>query len=261
MPPQTIKKFSDLKKRISRFLYSKSFARDEIRLFIDKIKPLGDVVIIGGMLRDLSILGNEGFKSDVDLVILTDDTEKLERTLSGFEFDKNKFGGYRIKAGKWYVDLWPFNSTWAFHNGHVAGKDFKDLCKTTFFNWDGIIYEESSGTIHAIDGYIDFIHDRVLDINLEPNPNPMGNVIKVFRYYEKYDAVLMPRLVNYVHQILKDISCKDIFLYEKKSHEWPLLDMNRVQDIYNMIESHQKHSPGIPFKPMCVQRKLWQADI
>ena len=240
---------------------SSSYSRDEIRFFIDSIKHLGDIVIIGGMLRDFAVLGIENFNSDVDLVIQTNDKEKLEYTLSKFDVHKNKFGGYRIKIGKWYVDLWAFDSTWAFRKGFVEGKGFKDLCKTTFFNWDGIVYEINAGAIHAIEGYIDYINDRLLDVNLIPNPNPMGNVIKVFRYYEKYNAILMPRLVNYVYQLIKDVSFEDICLFENKSHDWPVLDINRAQDICNLIESHQKQIPLFPFEPTSIQSNLWQVDL
>jgi hypothetical protein len=34
------------------------------------------MVIIGGMLRDFGVLGIENFKSDVDLVIQTDDKQR-----------------------------------------------------------------------------------------------------------------------------------------------------------------------------------------
>ena len=117
MSQQTIKKYPDLKKRIGQFLSSSRCYRDEIREFIETVKPLGELVIIGGMLRDLSLSGSGGFNSDVDFVIQIDDFEKLESALSKFIWTKNKFGGYRGKTGVWFVDLGTFDSTWAFREG------------------------------------------------------------------------------------------------------------------------------------------------
>ena len=257
MSQQAIKKYSDLKKRIGKFLKCNAGQHDEIRSFLDSIKSLGDVVIIGGMLRDLSISGREGFHSDIDLVIHASDKEKLEYAFSKYEWTKNKFGGYRINTGRWPIDLWTFDSTWAFKEGYVKGEDFKDLCKTTFFNWDAIVFELYSGQLHAADDYIKLINEKKLDINLQPNPNPLGNVIKIFRYYEKYGAVLSPRLVEYANSILKDLSYNDILAYERKSYEKnTVLDTFRFQYIYKQMISHQKEMPRFPFNQVYSQAKL-----
>lgn len=256
MATATIKKFSDLKKRVGRFLNSEKYGRDEVKTFIRKLEPLGQVAIFGGMLRDLSIRGNQDFKSDIDLVIKTSELDKLRTALNNYNVATNKFGGYRIKLNKWEVDLWSFESTWAFQEGLVEGKQLKDLCKTTFFNWDSIIYDLSSGSIHAIDGYLDKINERFLDINLPQNLNPIGNIIKTLRYYELYNAKLSPRLADFIFQNIKHNISKELIYYEKHSHQWPILDKSRTLNILNSIKQHQQQFPQQPFEQDFVQETL-----
>lgn len=235
MDAATIKSFSELKKRISWFLSSSSDGRDEVRNFIFKLESFGQVAIFGGMLRDLSICGNGGFKSDIDLVIKTSDLDKLKRLLRNYCVTTNKFGGYRIKLNRWDIDLWAFERTWAFQKGLVEGTQLKDLCKTTFFDWDSIIYELSSDAVHTMDGYIDKINSRFLDINLVQNPNPRSNVIKTLRYHELYKAKLSTRLANYVSANTRSNTVEELVKHEQNSHKYPILNTSRTQLILNSI--------------------------
>ena len=77
------------------------------------------VLLFGGMLRDLSLVGNVGFKSDIDLVIDTEEDESLDYLLKTYSAKRNKFGGYRLCLSKWKVDIWMLKSTWAFREGYV----------------------------------------------------------------------------------------------------------------------------------------------
>ena len=257
MARQTIKKFSDLRKRVNHFLEYKAYSRDEVISFIKRIERVGEVAIFGGMLRDLSILGNEGFNSDVDLVIDTEDVNELENILLTYRCYKNKYGGYRVILGKWKVDIWTLTSTWAFRTGLVEGRTLEDLCGTTFFNWDAIIFKIGSGEFYSIEGYIDHINERFLDINLMENFNELGNVIKSLRYYEKYDAKLSSRLASYVYKILSSNSYEDLYLAEKSSHDWPLLEKERIRKIYSLLKEHQDNFPLLPFEYETKQPQLW----
>lgn len=91
-------------------MFEKSYVRKIIRLSIEKIEPLGEGAIVASMLRDSTIVGNEGFNSGVDLVIQVDDKWTLEHTLSDFVFDKNRFCTNRKNIVKWLIDLWLYMS-------------------------------------------------------------------------------------------------------------------------------------------------------
>jgi len=125
--------------------------------------------------------GNEKFRSDIDLVINTDNISLLESVLAPYSPHRTAFGGYRIGLRKWVVDLWPLQWTWAIRSGYVRGDSLSDLTKTTFFNWDAIVYEIGSGAIHFAPRYVDELKNRLLSINLAVNPNPEGTAIRALR--------------------------------------------------------------------------------
>lgn len=243
-----IKNYEQLRKRLGRFLDSKIYARDEIGGLIREIEPLGSVLIFGGMLRDLSLLGIAGFASDVDLVVRTNDAEGLDRILATYRSEKNRFGGYRIQLEKWQVDLWTFESTWAFKEELVIPKGRRDLCKTTFFDWDAIAFDVSDAKFFSVDGYIERINSQIIDINFESNPNPLGNVVKAFRFREKYDAQWSNRLSRYIFAFMQNLSSVKINEYEKRSHDSKYLEEASLRSLIVALEEHQKISPLFPFQ-------------
>ncbi len=248
-----------MKRKVNYFLSSPKLGRPEVKNLLDQLQGLGDVGIFGGMLRDLSLLGNEGFDSDIDLVVDAGNEGELDALLRPYRPTQNKFGGYRLKLSRWAVDIWLLKSTWAFKKGYVEDSTFADLCKTTFFDWDGIVYKVGDGTILTVDGYFDHINEKLLDINLENNPNPMGNIVKAFRYREKYGAGFSNRLAKYIYENLEDFDPDRISTYENKSHDWPVLSSNIISRIFEELCIHQEKYPLLPFVGAEVQSSLWTA--
>jgi len=257
MSQEKTQKISDLKRKVGYFLSSPKLGRQEVKTLLDQLQKIGEVVIFGGMLRDLSLLGNGGFDSDIDLVIDTDKENELADFLRPYSPARNKFGGYRLKLSRWEVDIWPLKSTWAFKQGYVKEGSFADLCKTTFFDWDGIVYKVGDGTILAVEGYFDHINEGLLDINLENNPNPMGNIVKAFRYREKYGAGFSSRLATYIYEHLENFDPNLISLYENKSHGRPVLNKNIMSRVLEELCVHQEKHPLQPFTRVELQPSLW----
>lgn len=256
MPANLINKFPDLYGRINRFLSSKTLGREEVGDFINNLKETGDIALFGGMLRDLSIEGNTEFNSDIDLVITSCSDDELDRTLVPYEPIKNKFGGYRISLSKWKIDIWQLKSTWAFKMGYVEEGSFESLYKTTFFDWDGIAFDIKRKKIIAIDSYIERLHSGILDINLEQNPNPIGNVIRAFRYCEKYNAQFSSKLARYIYTSINNINEEQLVSFERNSHDWPVLNKNSISNIIHSLKEHQSLQPLFPFNRSNIQLDL-----
>lgn len=257
MSAQAIKSTSDLKKRIDRFFSSSLHGRGEVRHFLSSLEDLGEIALFGGMLRDMSLASISEFNSDIDIVIDAKDTLSLDVFLAKFNAQRNKFGGYRLAISKWKIDIWELDSTWAFKHGHALGKSLDDLCKTTFFDWDGIIYHLNNAKIIAVDSYLDRLHSKIIDINLCENPNPVGNIIKAIRYCEKYDAKLSAKLARYVHHQIQYLSPAQISLFERTSHDRPVLDEQQINNLFDELSKHQYQYPLLPFEPHVKQQTLW----
>lgn len=207
-----------LRRRASHFLSTDLYGRREVALFCERAAEVGDVAIFGGMLRDLLLEGNERFCSDVDLVIDTDDMAELERMLAAYSPARNSFGGYRIRLQKWAVDIWPLESTWAIRNGHVHGDSLADLVKTTFFNWDAIVYELRSGKIHCAPMYVTELQERFLTINLRANPNPEGAALRTLRMATYRQAKLSFLLAEYVADVIETVGMEALLRRQRQNH-------------------------------------------
>ena len=102
----TANNLNTLKKRVLRFFESPK--RAEVKHLVRVLSKGGEVLVFGGLLRDIALYGGDSFNSDIDLVVdcspamLFDFFEKAAPSAK-----KNHFGGYRVKVGGWSIDVWP----------------------------------------------------------------------------------------------------------------------------------------------------------
>jgi hypothetical protein len=149
--------------------------------------PGGGLYLFGGVLRDLALFGRRGFHSDIDLVV-DGDWDHCMRYLELFSPSRNRFGGYRLNVANWPIDIWNARDTWAVRVGLVEYRGIGSLTQTTVLNWDAILMNWRSGSFVCAPTYLEQIRDRVLDIVLPDNPNPLGTAVRVFRHLCMKDA-------------------------------------------------------------------------
>lgn len=187
---------------------SSNTPRDKIQLFFQNSQSLAspysrlqdtlpDLVIFGGMVRDLFLFNITEFKSDIDLVTSASSREIFE-CIKNFNPVRNKFGGYRLFHLGLPFDIWSLQDTWAIREGHVKGKTIEDLCKTTFFNCDAIIYDVFIERIHTCPGYRKSMLKKLLDINLKPNPSPQKMANKAIQMCMEKEFSLTIQLCQFV---------------------------------------------------------------
>lgn len=166
----------NLRRIVIQYLDGQNAERRFLRGVLDRIEQaLPDTVIFGGMLREFALGNARTFTSDIDLVTSASAYE-IGKAVASYMPMKNKFGGYRFTAGRWRFDLWSLQDTWAFQMGHVKPATFGSLLKTSFFNLDAAHFHLSSRQVSLHPGYEGWIRERLLDINLETNPNPQNMV-------------------------------------------------------------------------------------
>jgi hypothetical protein len=226
---------STIKKRITRFLTSTAFGRQEIAGVIDLLSPAGSVGIFGGALRDLALSGNQTFPNDVDLVVSTDDVDHLSRLLADFQPVRNRHGGYSFRSQHWKFDVWALPQTWAIREGLVTASSLSDLVKTTFFDWDAIVYDTSSKRLSTCDDYFEKISIGMVDINLVRNPNPIGNAVRALRIYLSMRAGLSRNLGDYVLSVIDDVGIGELVSAERKGFKNPRLNSSVLDDLVPRI--------------------------
>lgn len=204
----------NLRAKIIRYLNSSSSDRKTIQEIIKYLTThFYDTVIFGGMIRDLALFGAKGFNSDIDIVIDTDPTTLKEIIDARYKTKTNRFGGLKLLVEKQRLDIWPLCETWAIKQGYIKQNGIASLPNTTFFNYDAIVYHVTKKKLIYKKHYFEDISKRVLDINLEPNPNPQFMALKALRTLQGRDIAISLRLAIYITQ---HISQENLRIGDKK---------------------------------------------
>jgi hypothetical protein len=224
-----------------------------MRAVIKALQPLGPIAVFGGMLRDLAASGPASFSSDIDLVISTTRRRELDSSLAAFSPKRTRYGGFRISTGGWTIDIWILEDTWAFRTGLVPNPSFQRLTQTTFFNWDAIVFELDTEQLWVSDDYFATLKNRILDINLEPNANPTGNVVRALRSLMFENVRLGPRLAKYIIRYVRTIPLQGPTELPKE-YDW--FSDRVVLDVLEKIELHLNRLPQVPFELVDAPKRI-----
>lgn len=205
-----------LKQRIQRFLVAPQYGPEVTRV-VAFLSDLGRVAVFGGALRDLALHGTAARPADIDLVVEGDSDRELSRFLAPYAPVRNRFGGFRFRTERWSFDVWRVEDTWAVREGLVKARALDDLVQTTFFDWDALLYVQRSGTIAALPGYFDRLASLVINVNLQENPNPLGNLVRTLRVLALGRAFLGERLMAYAWDQLGHVPDREILGSEAAS--------------------------------------------
>lgn len=216
---------SQIEQRAKRFFAPNSVRTKEVheRIFTP-LSQCGDVYVIGGALRDLAFFGADRRPtSDIDIVV-TGSSSDVDRIARNLQATQNRFGGYGIKSGGMKVDFWAFENTWAKVHRQAEIKKVDDLLKSTFFDWDAILYNVFDKKIIAKPNYVDIMRGRVIEINLLSNPSPHGNLVRALRRLVMYDLRPGKRLKWFVNDGLRRYDWQRIVDTEKGAYHNSFLD-------------------------------------
>ncbi|HIE0690485.1 TPA: hypothetical protein ACXJM3_005135 [Pseudomonas aeruginosa] len=198
-----------LKRRLDRYLWAnRSGGMEVLQAALDSnFRTFDRVAVIGGLVRDFAREGRAGFRSDVDLVI-DGSREKVALLAEKLGATPNRFGGYGYKSGPWKIDFWALETTWA--RKHVPMRKLEDVLLGTFFDWDAIAYDLWERKLICSDDYLERIRAKRLDINLQPNPSPMGNLVRAIRRLVLWQASPGERLRCFIDEHLDESTLRHV---------------------------------------------------
>ncbi|MDK1386575.1 hypothetical protein QN224_14285 [Sinorhizobium sp. 8-89] len=181
-----------------------------------------NVAIVGGMVRDFARVGKTGFLSDVDLVVDAPPSEvaDLARTIDA---KANSFGGFSLAEPGWNVDFWALETTWAVREGHVRARGLPDFPRSTFFNYDAILYDIRKRRVLCGDTYFAGLHQKVMEINLLPNPTTVGNLYRAVRRILLWDLSAGPKLQAFIRDNLDESGFRDVVKADNRKSATPFL--------------------------------------
>lgn len=245
---------NSLEKKVTYFFSSPYRGRDDVRRSIRGLQRFGRLALVGGMLRDLSLFGNADFRSDLDFVITPYDLEEFESHMRRIGAKMNRFGGYALPSRKWRIDVWALQKSWAHVNGHVKLSTINDLRKATFFNCDAIIYDLASKNIRTYPGYFDDMAQKLLELNLEPNPNPEGSAVRAIRYSLLKGFHWGPKLTKYVAETVNRSGWASLSAREAKSFNTQYLEAIDRHAFDRAIERYLGGDMSAKFDPIAYRK-------
>jgi hypothetical protein len=181
-----------LKNKFFEILEERSNAKN----IINGLSNEGDLLIIGGSVRDYFENHYRILPRDFDIIVNTSRTD-LSSYFGAVKFTTNRYGGYKVLADELTFDIWSINNTWAFKHNKVLFNTLEDLTRTVFFNYDSIIYNLSSCEIYD-GGYERAVSEKILDIVLDDNPFPTLNVLRALVYRKTYNLMFSEKLHNFI---------------------------------------------------------------
>ena len=163
-----------------------------------------DLIVFSGVIRDF-YLNHHGEVRDLDLVV-KHNFHHLESIINNFEevqYNKNSFGGYKIKISNLTIDIWNAEDTWAFKERKMQQDCIfieENLPKSCFFNFSSIVYDIKRKKFINSKNFQKFLKTKTLDIILEANPYPELCVINTFYYQDKFELKISKNLKNYIKE-------------------------------------------------------------
>lgn len=187
-----------LERNLGEYLGRRTVARPKLKeAIVEVIAALPDTVIFGGMIREFALGNARGFVSDIDLVSTASQAD-ISIAVAKYQAVRNKFGGFRFVIEKQRFDVWSLSDTWAFKNGFAFGATFADLLTTSFFNVDAACYHVDRKELLCLPGYGGWIQERILDINLQQNPQPLSMARRALVLIQTRQLGVTRRLAEYI---------------------------------------------------------------
>ncbi|NUU58954.1 hypothetical protein [Paenibacillus agri] len=171
---------------------------DSVNTLFQRLESRGNVVIVGGTIRD--ILFNKKKPRDIDIILDTED-DVLDDVFVGMKYSRNRFGGYKAIHNKQIFDIWTIRSNWAFKNNIVDTK-VENIPKGCFYNLDAAYFNLATGEGEAT-YFKSALNNKRLDIILDEqyidcNPSPEINIIRAMVLKKQYELSYSSRVKKYI---------------------------------------------------------------
>ncbi|VTR91554.1 Uncharacterized protein OS=Cystobacter violaceus Cb vi76 GN=Q664_19455 PE=4 SV=1 [Gemmata massiliana] len=206
-------------------------------------------VLFGGALRDLMASGEKAEPRDLDLVLDSPLGDDLPG--AGVENRFNRFGGRRLKDGEYEIDLWPLARTWAFHALGIGSRDFTDLPRTTFLNVEALAVRLGASARRLgpwDEAFFRGFLDRMVEVNLEDNPNPLGCVVRSLVTTHKLGFSMGPKLVSYIHRHTRGRDLEELVNFQTLHYGRVILPLGQLAVIRTAVRDHLRTCRSAPFR-------------
>ncbi|HGN0026091.1 TPA: hypothetical protein ACKRF0_002710 [Proteus mirabilis] len=235
-----------LSDKVCRFFYEEALNNKALSLILNKVNSfhISNIYAFGGVVRDIELRNTP---SDIDLVFNgdRDSFNLLLNYLNSEKIAKNKFGGFRIETDGLDIDLWHFEDTWAFLNNKIETNDnhINNILKTTFFNWDAVLFDLKKQNIIYNDDYCFNLKNKYLKINLYDNPNVIGSFSRIIKnIFHNQANYLSEDVLIYLYKSFEDYSLSEIREFYLDKNKKCKLQTRQLINLYDKVNFTREYN-------------------
>lgn len=171
----------------------------KIDRLISSIEACGDVILIGGAIRDIVFRGE--IPRDFDLIVCCKDVD-LQNCMRSSAAVRNSFGGYKIKIGDSFFDIWSIENHWPVKNG-IISKEKERIAEGAFYDIDAIYVDLSDNTFVS-EGFDKAMRTMHLDIQLDrgsmaTQPHTF-NIVRAYKLRKQWNLVFSEKVERYISE-------------------------------------------------------------
>lgn len=198
-----------------------------------KLQMIGDVYIVGGLLREYRDNGKIRELRDADFSINIRHREMWTELLKEIPHKINRFGGYKFLCSGFIIDIWDVTKTWAFQKHLIEVKNeayFESIADSVYLNIDAIAYDLSNDRWSDA-RYVSAMKTGILDVVLEDNPYTELNLLRAMVLRRKYNMQYSERLCNIIARYAMNQDCvQKLMRIQKNRYGYTVLDEKAVEE-------------------------------
>ncbi|MET4729604.1 hypothetical protein ABIE09_003418 [Lysobacter enzymogenes] len=206
---------------------------DDISSLIEIWNASGEAYLFGGAPRDVAF-GLARRIHDLDIFV----SGPLQTDLLMHHVDairRTKFGGYRFSVGRFDVDVWELDKSYAFRFGNSSHISVNRLLESVCFSSDGIAVSLKSGRSLYTKNFVDTLEYRRLDFIVPPESVEPVVGARIARLALKLDLALTPAVASYFVKCVEDFGVIELINAEARWGEHRMLNELSMEQVKSEI--------------------------
>ena len=218
--------------KITSYINAQRTINQAFDLLMENLEKKGDIIVIGGAIRDIII--NKCEPRDIDLII--DTAEDLGDIMEYFsDVYKNRFGGYKLFVEDLELDVWTINTHWAFRE-NILEESIDNIKYSTFLNFDSVLYNITKEVGNA-DMFNKAIAKSRLEIMLDDehiykNPSMGINIARMLVIKKDWGLNFSERINEYIFEWVKERTnpVYDVWEAQKRHYKKTMISMQMIRN-------------------------------
>lgn len=230
----------ELISRLRQFLRTPTIAASRLPWLVERITNNGwPAVFFGGLLRDLSVQGDQIRPRDFDIVVSGPSNDELYSAFRAVTIRRTRFGGLVLDLGPFRADVWSLQSTWAFQTDAFTNHSLYTLPRTTFLNVEAIAVDLTCQRIFDA-GFLKAIAMREMEVNFEPNPFPELCVVRSLVTAANLSFSLGKNLVHYLLYWSSQFGMADLLSAQLSHYGRIVLPARQIENSLTLLKAGEQ---------------------